>query len=69
MKLNHKFGTHEERLLNALEMMASALETLDQLGGFSDVGAHLDLAICRLSSALEIPWPANSADLPSGLSN
>lgn len=69
MKLNHKFGTHEEQLLNALAMMASALEALDQLGGFNDVGAHLDLAICRLSSALEIPWPVNASDLPSSLSN
>lgn len=33
---------------SALKQMEIALAILDHVGGRSDVGAHLDLAICRL---------------------
>ena len=69
MKLNHMLGAHEEHLLHALMMMTSALEMLDQVGGCHDVGAHLDLAISRLSDVLEMPWPRESAALRGGSPN
>lgn len=39
-----------EKLALALEKMRSALNLIDEAGGPHDVGAHLDLAICRLVS-------------------
>lgn len=36
----------------ALTLMESALEILDRIDGMDDVGAHLDLAICRYKLAL-----------------
>lgn len=51
----------------ALELMQSALKLLDESGVSADVGAHLDLAICRLQFALgvqaaklETPWLLSS---------
>jgi hypothetical protein len=37
----------------ALRRMREALDLLDQAGAPADIGAHLDLAIVRLSDALE----------------
>lgn len=37
----------------ALEKMEEALDLLDEDGAAGDVGAHLDLAICRLRERLE----------------
>jgi hypothetical protein len=44
--------TGEDRLLTALKHMECALELLDQAEASADIGAHLDLAICRLREAL-----------------
>lgn len=43
------FETDSERLQKALMHMQCALQLLDDAGASADVGAHLDLAICRLS--------------------
>jgi hypothetical protein len=37
---------------DALACMERALELLDEAGVPSDIGAHLDLAICKLRDAL-----------------
>lgn len=39
---------NEECLKQALSYMQSAIELLDGLHAPADIGAHLDLAICRL---------------------
>jgi len=39
-------------LIDALDLMRSALAILDETESPADVGAHLDLAICRLLAAL-----------------
>lgn len=47
-------------LSQALRLMNKALELIDASGTASDVGAHLDLAIQRLTARLqpahECPW-------------
>lgn len=45
-------GLHGDRLLQALESMRLALRLLDEAEGPPDVGAHLDLAICRLTDSI-----------------
>ena len=45
----------------ALALMIDALRLLDQAEAPADIGAHLDLAICRLSEALDRPWPASNS--------
>lgn len=42
----------EEILMEARNLMLRALELLDDAGSAHDVGAHLDLAIIRLSEML-----------------
>lgn len=42
----------EETLLKARDLMQRALDLLDRTGSAHDVGAHLDLAIARLSEML-----------------
>lgn len=42
------FSTNEEKLEKALALMDAALQLLDEADSSADVGAHLDLAICRL---------------------
>jgi len=44
-----------ESLKRARALMWSTLELLDDCDAPIDVGAHLDLAICRLDDALQIP--------------
>lgn len=44
----------EERLYKALENMESALRLLDDLDAPADIGAHLDLAICRLKELVSV---------------
>jgi hypothetical protein len=46
------FGTGEQQLRNALRLMTNALQLLDEAECSADVGAHLDLAICRLKDLL-----------------
>ena len=41
-----------ETLKFALEKMRAALELLDRTDAPADVGAHLDLAVCRLETHL-----------------
>ena len=45
----------EQQLRNALSLMSNALQILDETQCSADVGAHLDLAICRLSDLLPPP--------------
>lgn len=45
-------GLHGERLLQALESMQLALRLLDEAEGPPDGGAHLNLAICRLTDSI-----------------
>ena len=45
----------------ALALMIDALRLLDEGEAPADIGAHLDLAICRLSEALDRPWPASNS--------
>ncbi len=42
-------------LMMALQHMKAALELIDQINEAPDVGAHLDLAICRLQESLDRP--------------
>ena len=42
-----------EKLNIALSHMTAALETLDSSSAPPEVGAHLDLAICRLNDIIE----------------
>jgi hypothetical protein len=51
----------QEVLCEALAFMQSALALLDRAGAPVHIGAHLDLAICELQSALERPAPPSSA--------
>lgn len=59
--LTHKsFQTDQEKLQNALLCMDAALQLLDDANAPAHIGAHLDMAICRLKdslrrSASEIP--------------
>jgi hypothetical protein len=50
--LLEKSADLDESLTKALEMMRAALELLDRANGPADVGAHLDLAVCRLEERL-----------------
>lgn len=43
-----------EELQSAMAMMLAALEILDEAGAPADVGAHLDLAICRLREVIRL---------------
>lgn len=51
-------GSDPAPLTQALELMRSALELLDQANAPADLGAHLDLAICRLETVLDTPHNA-----------
>ncbi|HEX6785390.1 MAG TPA: hypothetical protein VF098_12165 [Sphingomicrobium sp.] len=44
----------EDDRVDALRLMEQALELLDRSNAPFDVGAHLDLAICRLREGLGI---------------
>lgn len=45
-------GKHRFKLHEALNCMQSALQLLDDAEAPADVGAHLDLAVCRLTEHL-----------------
>jgi hypothetical protein len=47
-----KFPAQDRKLHDALGFMERALQLLDDSGCSADVGAHLDLAICRLREVL-----------------
>jgi hypothetical protein len=47
-----KRSTNPRRLEEALRYMQSALKLLDDANCSADIGAHLDLAICRLRETL-----------------
>jgi hypothetical protein len=47
------FAARQEMLKNALIIMEDALRLLDEADCPADVGAHLDLAICRLRDGLQ----------------
>lgn len=46
------FSTNQEKLEKALICMQSALQLLDDANAPDDIGAHLDMAACRLKDAL-----------------
>ena len=52
----------EQQLRNALSLMRNALRILDETQCSADVGAHLDLAICRLTDLL----PRTGSDVAVG---
>lgn len=58
-------GTLEEEGAAALKLMEDALELLDRCDGAFDVGAHLDLAICRLRESIHRAGHTTSCG-PSG---
>jgi len=49
----------EQQLRNALSLMRNALQMLDEAECSAEVGAHLDLAICRLTDLL----PRSASDV------
>jgi hypothetical protein len=49
---NAASGSLEHEGNRALELMVEALEIIDRCDAALDVGAHLDLAICRLRDLL-----------------
>ena len=57
-------GSLHEEGAQALGLMERALELLDRCDAAMDVGAHLDLAICRLREAIENAGPAASFGSP-----
>lgn len=46
------FSMNEQKLEKALICMKSALQLLDDAQAPADIGAHLNLAICRLKDVL-----------------
>lgn len=44
--------TDEDKLRKAAMQMECALQLLDETDASADIGAHLDLALCRLRDAL-----------------
>lgn len=46
------YSSEQERLEKALMCMQSALQLLDNSDATADIGAHLDMAICRLKDLL-----------------
>lgn len=48
----------EDLLREALLCMESALQLLDRAGAPAHIGAHLDLAVCELQSAMSAPSPS-----------
>jgi hypothetical protein len=53
------FASRQQKLHDALRSMEEALRLLDETDCSADVGAHLDLAICRLRDML----PQAASDL------
>lgn len=58
--LDHQKFPDEASLLNALAHMEAALHLLDDADSPADIGAHLDLAICRAKDCLVTATSANS---------
>lgn len=57
-------GSLQQEGAAALDLMVRALELLDNCDGAMDVGAHLDLAICRLRDAIQNAGPEASCGPP-----
>jgi len=57
-------GTLQEEGVAALNLMERALELLDRCDAAMDVGAHLDLAICRLREAIHSEEPSRNRPPP-----
>lgn len=57
-------GSQDPRLLQALASMKAALVLLDDADASPDVGAHLDLAICRLETSMELE-PSSAEPVPT----
>jgi len=51
------FSAQQQKLQDALNHMEVALQLLDEADCSPDVGAHLDLALCRLKDVLPQPGP------------
>jgi hypothetical protein len=49
---SESFASRQHKLLSALSSMEEALRLLDEADCSADIGAHLDLAICRLRDML-----------------
>lgn len=50
--------------LAALARMQEALELIDRCEGTSEIGAHLDLAICRLRDLIAKHAPKSAPESP-----
>lgn len=57
-------GSLQQEGAAALDLMERALELLDNCDGAIDVGAHLDLAICRLRDAIRAAGPSAGCGPP-----
>ena len=57
-------GRLEQEGAAALVHMEEALKLLDRCEGATDVGAYLDLAICRLRDALAVPRVGSEPSAP-----
>ena len=59
-------GAEPEALVRARDLMRAALGLLDERGAPADIGAHLDLAICRLEAAMEEHPPEAEKGITDG---
>jgi len=60
-------ATAREGLASALYQMEQALSLLDTCGAPGDIGAHLDLAMCRLREHLQsVPTTPDERQWSSG---
>ena len=60
-------GSIQSEGAEALKLMEEALELLDRCDGAADIGAHLDLAICRLRALVAQPPFDSEAPSPRPL--
>lgn len=61
--------SHDARLVQALASMRIALQLLDEADASPDIGAHLDLAICRLEAAAGSASAAEVATMAPAVSS
>lgn len=57
MDSDETLGERSDELAEALRLMCQALEQLDVHRAPGEIGAHLDLAICRLCEHLSVSLP------------
>jgi hypothetical protein len=60
MSQNEAEAVRLAALAHALDLMTQSLDILDDNDVSGDIGAHLDLALTRLRTHLELPEPARA---------